>query len=292
MSIDSPKQPIFRIPISLVIVFGVLAVIHLIRTSLPEMVDADVLARLAFVPGRLTLAWDPAWVLGGVAGLDPDSAAGQTRIEVARFFLGDGSLQPWTLLTYSLLHGNWTHLGLNGIWLLAFGTPVARRFGSWRFVLFLLGGALAGAIAHYLVFPRDLQPLIGASAAVSGCMAAALRFMFQPDRQLGVGDLGRDSMALARRPMVPLGRMVRDQRAMTFLVVWFVTNLASGLGAVAMGISDAPIAWQAHIGGFLFGLLAFPFFDPVRTTMTIGDVTSATDAGRAVDSDAEDQQRP
>ena len=48
--------------------------------------------------------------------------------------------------------------------------------------------------------------------------------------------------------------------------MWFASNLVTGIGAVPLGLSDAPIAWQAHIGGFLLGLLAFPLFDPVRVS--------------------------
>ena len=256
----SPRQPIFNIPATIVVLIALMAGIHAARGLLPEARDADILARFAFVPGRFTVAFDPSAVLNRLMSSSEAGEAGQ-RLAVARFFLGDGTPQPWTVLTYAVLHGNWTHFGLNAVWLLAFGTPVARRFGVVRFVLFFVAGAIAGAGAHYLLFVADLQPLIGASASVSACMGATLRFMFQPQGRgrLAAPDLPRPAY---RAPRLSLPALLRDRRALAFLLVWFATNLVTGIAAVPLGLSDAPVAWQAHVGGFLLGLLAFPLFDP------------------------------
>lgn len=248
------REPLFNIPrILLVVVLG-MAAVHGLRFWLADPADVDVLARFAFVPGRATFAVDPAAVLGRLAAAaagDPDVA------DVGRFFLGTGTLQPWTVLTYAALHGSWTHVGLNALWLLAFGAPVARRIGPPRFLLLLAGGAVAGAAAHFAVDPLSLQPLIGASAAVSACMGAALRFVFQtrPSTTTGPAD---------HAPLQSLGAVLRDRRAVTFLGVWLVSNAVTGIGAVPLGLSDMPIAWQAHVGGLAFGLLAFPLFDRGR----------------------------
>jgi membrane associated rhomboid family serine protease len=254
------RQPIFNIPAAVLALIVAMAAIQALRDWLPDRVDADLLARFAFVPGRLTYSVDPSRVLARLAGLDLASEAGRQTLGAARFFLGDGSLQPWTALTYALLHGGWTHFGLNAVWLLAFGTPVARRLGAGRFMAFMAVGAVAGAATHYAVDPASLQPLVGASAAVSACMGAALRFMF---RTAPTVDAEGDP-APAGRPRLSLMAMVADRRASAFLVVWLLTNLVSGLWAVPLGLSDMPIAWQAHVGGLLFGLLALPLFDPRR----------------------------
>ena len=55
--------------------------------------------------------------------------------------------------------------------------------------------------------------------------------------------------------------MLSDRRVVSFLVVWFGLNLLTGLAGAGLGLGDATIAWQAHIGGFLAGLLLFPLFD-------------------------------
>ncbi len=244
----------------LLAVLAVLFGIHLIRQFLPDDTDAWLLAHFAFVPGRLTFAVDPGSVLGQISASQVANASEADRIEVARFFLGDGTPQPWSVLTYALLHGNWTHVALNGIWLLAFGSPVARRFGSGRFLLFFVAGALAGAATHYALFPLSLDPLIGASAGVSACMGAALRFIFQPSRPVSTGA----PEGLSGAASVPILDLLRDRRAVAFFLAWFLTNLATGIGAVAFQLAGGPIAWQAHIGGFLLGLLGFGLFDPVR----------------------------
>jgi membrane associated rhomboid family serine protease len=270
------RQPVFNIPPALLAVLGVLLAIQGLRVMLPEVTDAELLARFAFVPGRFTMAWNPAGVLAHYAALGAGPEAVRQE-QVARFFLGDGSLQPWTVLTYALLHGSWSHVGLNCVWLLAFGAPVARRFGSLRFLVFFGAAAVAGVAAHYVVYPDDLQPLVGASASVSGCMAAALRFMFHTERP----DPSRAPVPLHSRPAVSIPAMFRDRRAVSFLLVWFITNLATGVGAVASGLSEAPIAWQAHIGGFLFGLLSFSWFDPTPRSGAADQAHGSEEPGRA-----------
>lgn len=197
-----------------------------------------------FVPGRFTL------------GLFPHGTEE----------LADSSLvmlRPWTLVTYALLHGSWTHVIVNCIWLVAFGPPVARRFGAPRFLAFLALTAAGGALAHWAAAPREFFPMIGASAADSGLMAAAARFIFQAGAPLG-GPGGFNS-ALAGPgddgPASTLRELATDRRALIFIAVWLATNFVFGAGAQALGASEAPVAWVAHVGGFAMGLLAFPLFD-------------------------------
>src|SRR6516162_8769730 len=61
---------------------------------------------------------------------------------------GGWAADVWTFVTYALIHGDLTHLIVNAVWLLAFGSPVARRFGPWRFLAFMAMTAAAGAAAH------------------------------------------------------------------------------------------------------------------------------------------------
>jgi membrane associated rhomboid family serine protease len=184
----------------------------------------------------------------------------EQQAAIARFFLGDGDLQWWTPLTYAFLHGDWTHVGLNCVWFVAFGAPVARRFGVRRFLIFCFATAIAGAAVHFLTHMTDLQPVIGASAIVSGAMGAAVRFAFQPGASLG--SRRGDAMGAGARPAaLSLSEVVGDRRAMSFLAFWFLSNILFGVAAAPLGISESAIAWEAHIGGFLVGLLAFRWFD-------------------------------
>ena len=91
---------------------------------------------------------------------------------------GGAGAKVWTFVTYSLLHANLTHLAFNVLWLLPFGSALARRFGALRFFVFLAVTAAAGALAHLVSHEHAVVPMIGASASVSGAMAAAIRFAF------------------------------------------------------------------------------------------------------------------
>ena len=152
-------------------------------------------------------------------------------------------------------------MGLNAVWLLAFGAPVARRFGAVRFLVFFAVTAAAGAAAHLVTHAGDPVPMVGASAAISGYMAAAIRFVFQPRGPL---DLASGSGPHAHAvPALPLLAALRDLRVLAFLAVWFGLNLVFGAVAPPIVGADQPLAWEAHLGGFLAGLLGFGAFDPV-----------------------------
>jgi len=230
------REPMFNVPVGVAALSLVLIAIHAIRTLvLGADADLDVLSSFAFIPARYEL---PAMGFFDVGGLGP---------------------KVWTFVTYALLHANWMHLIVNLVWFLAFGTPVARRFGTARFLAFCAVTAAAGALAHYLSHPGAMVPLVGASGAVSGTMAAAVRFAFAPGGALS----GRRGPRSDHEPAGSLIENFRDGRVLVFVGAWFGLNLLFGLGASAPGMEDAEIAWQAHVGGFLAGLLLFSFFDPV-----------------------------
>jgi membrane associated rhomboid family serine protease len=90
-------------------------------------------------------------------------------------------------------------------------------------------------------------------------MAAAIRFAFQHGSFLSFRR--GDAEAAARVPALSLMRSLQNSRVLGFLAVWFGLNIITGLGAI--GASAQSIAWQAHIGGFVAGLLLFSLFDPV-----------------------------
>jgi membrane associated rhomboid family serine protease len=256
----------FNLPGVVLGLFAVMALVHGLRDFvLTEEQDAWTLLTFAFVPGRFTLLFDPAGVSDALAGLTGPQAG--LRQQVGQFFLGDGRAQWWTLLTYAFLHANWTHLAVNSLWLAAFGAPVARRFGASRFLVFFAVTAVAGALAHLLVHRFDVTPVIGASASVSGLTAAAIRFVFQPHAPLGLGlRAGRadDETAAYLQPALPLGQILSDRRVLPFLLVWFAVNFVFGASSEPLGLTSGPVAWEAHAGGFLAGLLLFALFDPVR----------------------------
>ena len=165
------------------------------------------------------------------------------------------------------------------LWLLPFGSALARRFGATRFFVFMAVTAAAGALAHLVTHEHAIAPMIGASASVSGAMAAAIRFAFVQGSFLSFSR--GDADEAARVPALSLLRAFRNPRVLGFLAVWFGVNIIFGVGSIAIGAEGASVAWQAHIGGFLAGLVLFSLFDPVpRASAGVADASSADGSDR------------
>ena len=233
-----PSEPIFNVPPVILGLCVAMALAHGARSFLDENSDLSVLLWFAFIPAR----YDPGLTnsLQFPGGLGPDI---------------------WTFVTYSFLHAEILHITVNLVWLLAFGSAVAWRFGGMRFLLFFAATAAAGAAAFLFTHFGDLVPLVGASGAISGAMAAACRFVFADEGPLGVFR-GRDRAAYLV-PAVPLREALKNRRVVAFLGVWFVLNFLFGLSTLSENFTNATVAWEAHLGGFLAGLLLFRLFDPV-----------------------------
>jgi len=237
------RQPIFNVPLIILVLVAALGGIHLILAfGLTEEETNQFLLQFAFAPER----YADSVPFALPAGLGP-------RI--------------WTFFTYAFIHADLNHLFFNLLWLVAFGTPVARRFGAPRFLAFFLVTAAGGAAAHLAMHFGERDIVIGASAAVSGAMAAAMRFAFQRGGPLGI--FGRGGDAAYRVPAAPLSAMLRDPRLLVFLLVWFGTNLLFGLGTFALPGVEGRVAWEAHVGGFLAGLIGFALFDPVHPSPSL-----------------------
>lgn len=234
--VDNPREPILNVPAVVLLVLAVLVATHVVRWLLSDQADQNLLLTFAFIPARYDTALDG--VLPGGTGA-----------------------QLWTFVTYALLHADLTHLGFNAIWLLAFGSPVARRFGVSRFLMFCVVAVAAGALAHLATHAGARDPMIGASAAISGMMGAATRFAFQ---QGGSLDFWRSAGSDPDRiPAAPLAVALRNPRVVAFLAIWFGVNLVFGVGSLSFSGADQSIAWEAHVGGFAVGLLLFALFDPI-----------------------------
>jgi membrane associated rhomboid family serine protease len=241
---DRPRrQPMLNVPGVVAALIAVMGLVHAVLfLMLTEEQRTEFLLLFAFIPARYDASLMPEVVWPGGVGAD-----------------------IWTFISYALIHGNLAHLLFNAVWLLAFGSPVARRFGSVRFLAFMAVTAAAGAAVHLLTHYGELLPMIGASAAISGAMAAATRFAFQRGGPLAYGGDTEDAY---RVPAADLLTSLRDKRVLAFLAVWFGVNILFGVWAVSATGFEQSIAWQAHIGGFLAGLVAFPIFDPVPADRT------------------------
>src|ERR1700730_11988139 len=249
---DGPREPILTLPGALTAYVLLLAVIHVVRMLLPFDIDDVVIQMYCVIPKRY------------------DSTL------LAITFPGGTGAKVWTFMTYSLLNANLTHIGFNVLWLLPFGSALARRFGAVRFFLFMAVTAVAGALAHLVTHEHAVAPMIGASASVSGTMAAAIRFAFVQGSFLSFSR--GDADAAAKVPALSLLRALRNTRVLGFLAVWFGVNIIFGIGSIAIGADGASVAWQAHIGGFFAGLVLFSLFDPVPRAAPDAAAASSSDA--------------
>lgn len=220
------REPAFNLPGGLVLALALLLLVHIARTYLlsPEA-DDFVLLHFAFVPGCYAAAC-------------PEQGMGWL----------------WAPVTYSLLHGSWEHLIFNAFWMVAFGAPVVRRIGSVRFLLFWCLSAAAAVAFHTALHWGEMILVVGASGVVSGLMGAAARFVFSPS-----GRISRQFAHLNRR--LTIREALSNRSVLVFSGIWFLTNFLIGFGQIFGPVAGGAVAWEAHIGGFLFGFLFFPLFD-------------------------------
>ncbi len=228
-------EPIFNVPGSVVALIGIFILVHMVRNALPIEQDEWMTVAMAFVPARY-------------AGFADQIAGGQVAM--------------WTsFLTHMLVHGDVMHLMFNSAWFLAFGGAIALRIGTARFLAFTAFTGIVGALTFLAFHFGDAIPVVGASGAVSGMMGAVMRFLFSAI------DMG--SFALLREaprsvPLMGLQQALTDRRVLAVTAIWLLLNAITAFGIP--GVTDgAEVAWEAHLGGYLAGLLCFGLFDrPTR----------------------------
>lgn len=222
------SEPIFNIPGVILLLVGLCAAVYLYENYiLSAQSDYFFMLNFALIPARLSMP-------GG--------------------FLDLASL--FTLVSYSFMHGGFTHLAVNTIWLVAFGSPLAGRIGTLRMVIFWLLTAIIAGLTHYALYPESATPLVGASGAVSGMMGAAARYGF---RRVAHGRISEFA-----GPVLPVLLTLRLKPVLTFVGVWFLINIVTGIYSAGSG-EFASIAWEAHIGGFVAGFFGIVLLDKPRS---------------------------
>lgn len=225
------REPIFNVPPAVIAVLAILVGVHLLRQVLPPDLDEQMVLSLAFIPARYS----------GYASELPG-----------------GELAAWSsFLTHMAVHGDATHLMFNGAWLLAFGGAIALRAGGLRFLAFGAMTGVAGALAFLAVNPGLLAPVVGASGAIAGMMGGTMRFLFRGLDMGGVRMLREQPRAI---PLMSLRETFQDRRVQLSTAVWLLLNALAVVG-IGTGEERGGIAWEAHIGGFLAGILGFGWFD-------------------------------
>lgn len=221
------REPLLNLPGSLVLVILFMAAVFVLQAYvMSDALANDIDFQFGFIPARYLyplFAGDYAWL--------------------------------WSPLTYSFLHGGVEHLVFNCLWLACFGTPVVRRIGTARSVIFWITSSVAAAALYAGLHWGQVQLVIGASGVISAFMGAACRFVFPP------------RMAVFSRrpvhayPLLSVRQVLQSRTATSFLILWLLGNVAVAFGLPLAGTTSAAIAWEAHIGGLLFGFFAFPLFD-------------------------------
>jgi membrane associated rhomboid family serine protease len=159
--------------------------------------------------------------------------------------------EPLTLITYQFLHGGWMHLISNMLFLWVFADNVEDAFGHFGFLLFYLLCGVAAGMLHTLVQSQSPAPLIGASGAVSGVLASYL--LLYPKARVWI-------LLFLRIPL-PIS-------AFWALSGWFALQIVSAFISTE---DDMQVAWWAHIGGFLAGLI-LTFL--LRSRLLVGNAPS------------------
>lgn len=151
------------------------------------------------------------------------------------------------LFTSMFLHGGWLHLIGNMLYLWIFGDNVEDRMGHFRYILFYLLCGLAAAGAHIITNPESDIPTVGASGAISGVLGAYL--MLYPMARI-----------IVIIPILFFWDVIKLP-ALIVLSFWFVTQLFQGTLSLAIETTaKGGVAWWAHIGGFVFGMLIVHIF--------------------------------
>jgi membrane associated rhomboid family serine protease len=142
-----------------------------------------------------------------------------------------------TIFTAMFMHGGWMHLIGNMLYLWIFGDNVEDRFGKVKFLVFYLLCGIGATLAQVAVNPNSSIPNLGASGAISGILAAYL-IMFPKGRV-----------------NVLMGRGIVAMPAIFVIGLWVVLQFVNGLGAITESAETGGVAYMAHIGGFVVGLV-------------------------------------
>lgn len=215
MPLDRRNVPIFNTSPMVGRLILACVIVHIVTVLLPLPVWYDLIDRFAFVAARYTVAG--AW-----------------QFDLTAFVFAP--------VTHLFLHGGFLHLAMNMAMLLAFGTAIERRMSALSFVFLYLLSGLAGAALWTAFHPDTVNPLLGASGAISG--------MF--------GAVGR--ISLTGKP--GHGMPFKDRRAaLIFVLLWLVFNFVFGIIGLALFGMEGDVAWEAHLGGFVAGFVLINLFE-------------------------------
>jgi membrane associated rhomboid family serine protease len=229
----SPREPFLRAPMSVIGLIAVILAAHAARVVIPGGESNEFILTYGLIPARY------AAEIWAAAGAPPVS-------------IWD-ALVPF--VSHLFIHADFLHVGVNCIWLLVAGTPVARRIGALRLLaLFLVTGVIAGA-AFVAANWGGFDPAVGASGAVSGMMGAAIR-IFYGERMAAALRLAGQAETSVSAPLAPLF----SGAVLFFSAIWVVVNVIAGVTGLGTSGDMQAVAWEAHLGGYFAGLILIGLF--------------------------------
>ena len=234
------QPPAFNAPLPVLLCVAAFVVIHAGREWLLEPA----------LEGRLliTFALFPPLYEAALSGMPTELLPGGT----------------WGLLaapfTHFFLHANWTHVIMNSLWMLVFGTPVARRIGGMRFLALALLSAAGGGLAWLALHWGQEALLVGASGGISGLMGASVRLIYAHGTTLAEG-LHCDVRAV--RPLT-FTQALTLPGPRQFILAWIGINIIISFIGFGAGGGMQHIAGDAHLAGFFTGMALFGLLDVKR----------------------------
>lgn len=220
---DPARQPFLRAPPVVIWLIALFLGIHSLLATMLSAHANEIYVSYGFIPAQ----YSPNAIAG--TGID----AGIILDRALRF------------VTYIFLHGSWSHVIINSVWLLAFGPVVARRFGTLLFLAFFFVCGVAAAMAHLAANWGSPAEVIGASGGIAGLMGAAFRMLPNGQRH-------PDARPLAS---------ILSGRILLWTAIWIAINVVAGVTGLGSGAGPNVVAWVAHMGGYFAGLLLAGPFD-------------------------------
>jgi membrane associated rhomboid family serine protease len=225
----------------LLILANTLVMVGLAPLDAQETVD--VAYHYGFIPKRVTELTRGKPLLASIPKVDKRGEPIPGAEEVVRLPAEPGAVYA-TLFTTMFLHGGWLHL-ISNMWMLwIFGNNVEDRLGHFMYLCFYLTGGLVASLTHWAIDPSSTMPVIGASGAVAAVLGGyGVTFPWAKVRTL---------------LFVPIP-LLFDIPALVWLGIWFVLqNLVPGILSLN-GVETERVAFWAHIGGFVAGMVLMPF---------------------------------
>jgi membrane associated rhomboid family serine protease len=202
-----------------------------------------------FLNAPASVLWMIALILAAHVGRVMVGEPTATNVIVDYAFIPAWPADALTYFTYLFIHGSYLHVGINCLWLLVFGPPLAWRVGTLRFLALYFFCGVAAALAQLISDWGSMVPVVGASGAISGLMGGTIRIMYGTRLPAAPGSI--------RPPLAPIS----SAPVLFFSAVWLVMNVI--VGVIGLGTTEEGeiVAWVAHMGGYVTGLLAVGILD-------------------------------